>query len=133
MLFTRECDYAVRIFRALADGELVNVQDISQLEDISVSITYKIARKLEKAGYIKSYRGTNGGYRLKASLEKVTLYDVFLTIDRNLFITSCTKKEFQCNRNQAENPCMVHKEFLRLQDMIEKELKSRSLLEIMNG
>ena len=133
MLFTRECDYAIRIFRALADGALVNVQEISQMENLSVSITYKIARKLEKAGYIKSYRGTNGGYCLNTPLAEITLYDVFITIDRDMFITSCTKDEFKCSRNKAEHPCMVHKEFMRLQKMIEQELKSKSLLDIMNG
>lgn len=117
----------------MADGNTVNVQDISCMEDISPSIAYKISRKLEQAGYIRSYRGTNGGYALKKQLDEITLYDVFMAIDRNLFITSCTNSQFDCSRNTDGHPCMVHKEFVRMQDMIEKELKSKSLLEIMQG
>lgn len=131
MLFTRECDYAVRIMRALSDGKTLNVQKISECEDITTSITYKIARKLERAGYIRSYRGTNGGYALNMPLEDISLYEIFTVIDRDLFITSCTNSEFSCSRNTHDHKCMVHQEFLRLQSMIEGELKSKKLSDVM--
>ena len=127
MLFTRECDYAVRIIRALSGGGIVSVQDISAKEDITVSITYKITRKLEKAGMIESYRGSNGGYALKTPLDQMTLYDVFMVIDPNLLITECAGHSHTCSRNTGEHVCLVHGEFCRLQYLIMEELKAKPL------
>ena len=64
MLFTKECDYAIRIMRALSSGELISVSRICEMEHLPSAMTYKITRKLEKSGFLKSCRGTNGGYAL---------------------------------------------------------------------
>lgn len=133
MLFTRECDYAVRILRALSGGGIVSVQDISRQEDLSVSITYKITRKLEKAGIIKSYRGTNGGYAVNRPLDEMNLYDVFAVIDSELLITECAGHAHACSRNTDLHPCMVHSEFCRIQSVLMKELKSRPLSQVIKG
>lgn len=134
MLLTRECDYAVRILRALKGGGLINVAQIAEKEDISTQITYKLTRKLEKAGIIKSQRGVNGGYRLNIPLEQITLLDVFQAVDQNLIICDCScKGANRCSRNTKENPCMVHLEFCRLQQLMQQELSSKSVLEVIQG
>lgn len=131
MLLTRECDYAVRIMRALASGEIVSVQEICRREDITVSIAYKLTRKLEKAGCIQSHRGSSGGYSLKRRLDEVTLFDICTAVDKDLFVNSCTGPEGDCSRNTGEHPCMVHQEMCRLQAVLTKELRARSLREIL--
>ena len=138
MLFTRECDYAVRILRALSGGGVVSVQDICALEDLSVSITYKITRKLEKSGILKSFRGTNGGYALNRPLNDLTLLEVFTAVDSQLLVTECTGSlgtghSHSCSRNTADHPCLVHAEFLRIQSLLIKELNARPLSQIIKG
>lgn len=127
MLITREVDYAVRVLRVLSDGNIANVREICDKEDISMSIAYKITRKMEKAGIIKSYRGTNGGYALRKSLDHVTLYDVIEVVDKELLITECLRHSYDCSRNQEADPCKVHMEFLRLQKLLTDEIKSKPL------
>mgnify|MGYP000921566665 CR=1 FL=1 len=127
MLITREVDYAVRILRVLADKNIVSVREMCIREDISVSIAYKITRKLEKSGIIKSYRGTNGGYSLKKSLDEVTLYDVIEVVDKELLITECLQDEYHCSRNTKSDICKLHQEFYRLQEVLTDELQSKSL------
>ncbi|MBS6646160.1 MAG: Rrf2 family transcriptional regulator [Clostridiaceae bacterium] len=133
MLFTRECDYAVRIIRALSQGDVVSVQEISAKEDITVSITYKITRKLEKSGILKSHRGSNGGYSLCRPAAELTLYDVFTVIDPDLLITECMGASYSCSRNTGSHPCLVHGEFGRLQNLLVMELKSKPLSELFSG
>ncbi|MDD3279895.1 MAG: Rrf2 family transcriptional regulator [Lachnospiraceae bacterium] len=133
MLLTKECDYAVRILRALKSGELVNVAGISDREDISTQITYKLTRKLERSGLIESQRGVNGGYRLKASLEQITLLDVFKAVDQNMMVCDCSDGDHSCSRNTREHPCMVHLEFCRLQQLMQKELSEKSVLDVIEG
>lgn len=133
MLFTRECDYSVRILRVLSAGDVVNVQEIARREDISVSIAYKITRKLEKAGYIESFRGVNGGYAMKKPLKEITLYDLFQVVDRKLLITECMNHDFVCSQNSDIKPCLMHSEFLRIQDIVSQELKAKTLSEIFGA
>ena len=73
MLFTKECDYAIRIMRALSSGELISVSRICEMEHLPSAMTYKITRKLEKSGFLKSCRGTNGGYALNLKLAEISL------------------------------------------------------------
>ena len=65
MLITRECDYAVRVVRALAAGGRMSVGDICDKEFITAPFAYKILKKLQNAGIVKGYRGVLGGYALK--------------------------------------------------------------------
>lgn len=41
MLFTKECDYAIRIMRALSSGELISVSRICEMEHLPSAMTYK--------------------------------------------------------------------------------------------
>ena len=86
MLFTKECDYAIRIMRALSSGELISVSRICEMEHLPSAMTYKITRKLEKSGFLKSCRGTNGGYALNLKLAEISLYDLCAAIDPDILL-----------------------------------------------
>lgn len=131
MLFTRENDYTVRILRALANGEIANVQSIAEKEELTISITYKLARKLEKSGLLKSYRGVNGGYALAKPPEELSLYEVFEKVDANLLITECLEHGYNCPLNTDTKPCGVHQEFCRIQQIVNKELKAKKLTDLI--
>lgn len=47
MLLTRENDYAIRMLRAMKDGEKHTMKDICQEEEIPEAFAYKIVRKLQ--------------------------------------------------------------------------------------
>ena len=80
MVITRETDYALRILRALLDGELHAVGEIAQAELLPQAFAYKILKKLEKAGLLEIRRGTAGGCRLTADLDQTSLYDLMLAM-----------------------------------------------------
>ena len=48
MLITRECDYAVRVLRAMAEEKRVSVNEICEKELITAPFAYKILKKLQK-------------------------------------------------------------------------------------
>ena len=121
MLFTKECDYAIRIMRALSSGELISVSRICEMEHLPSAMTYKITRKLEKSGFLKSCRGTNGGYALNLKLAEISLYDLCAAIDPDILLLECMKEGY---------PCLVHHEFCRLQNMLVQEMKQKSLAEL---
>lgn len=131
MIITRECDYSIRVIRALSSYEVVNVSNICMMENIPETFAYKICRKLERAGIIQSFRGSTGGYKLVADAAILTLYDIVSAVNKNLYISSCTNEENICSQNTNEKPCMVHREFCRIQAMLTAELKKKSILSIL--
>ena len=48
MLITRECDYAVRVLRAMAEEKRVSVNEICEKELITAPFAYKILKKLQE-------------------------------------------------------------------------------------
>ena len=131
MLFTKECDYAIRIIRALSSGELVSVSNICATEQLPSAMTYKITRKLEKQGILKSCRGTNGGYCLNRALSEISLYDICASVDPDILLLECMKKDYHCSMNSQQKPCLVHREFCRLQSMLLQEMRQKSFIRII--
>ena len=132
MLLTKECDYGIRVIRALADGEKRMVQDICKAENIPGQYAYKILKKLENTGFLESTRGRKGGYRLIKPLNTFNLYDIIMAMDENMFINACLRKDRPCVRNTSDEPCAVHNEFERVQKILIEELKLKTITEIVS-
>jgi Rrf2 family protein len=133
MLISKECDYAVRIVRALADGGKRTAEDIGRMEKISHPFAYKILKKLEKSGLVQSFRGKAGGYALTMGVDKFSLYDVFSAVEERMILTACLQKGFACPMNKGDSPCRVHREFTRLQELLSAGLKERKLSEVLGS
>ena len=68
--------YATRLMLDLAlhnTGECIKVKDIAARQGISEKYLEQIISILNKAGYVKSVRGAQGGYRLAKEPEAYTL------------------------------------------------------------
>ena len=132
MLITRECDYAVRVIRALSGEERLSVNDICEREEITAPFAYKILKKLQKAKIVRGYRGVHGGYSLKKSVSEITLLDVYLAIDPGMYIIECMNPKKKCCRDEKlDGGCEVHQELLRIQERLQDMLSERSLQEIL--
>ena len=94
MFITRECDYAVRVVRALWGESRLSVSDICEKEAITAPFAYKILKKLQKAEIVKGYRGVHGGYSLNRGLDELTLYEVYSAIDPDMFIIECLDPKY---------------------------------------
>lgn len=133
MLITRECDYAVRVIRALSDEERLSVNDICEREEITAPFAYKILKKLQKAKIVRGYRGVHGGYSLKKSISELTLLDVYLAIDSGMYIIECMNPKKKCCRDEKlEGGCEVHQELSRIQNNLQQMLSEKTLQEILS-
>ena len=133
MLLTKECDYAIRIVRGLADGTIRSVKSLSELELVPIPFAYKILKKLEKGKIVVAHRGNAGGYQLVCDLGELTLFDILEKIDQRLLLNECLQEGYQCPRNDDGNPCTVHKELCRLQSMLADGLTEKSINEILEA
>lgn len=121
MLVTREMDYAIRAVRVLDRNGQLSASAVAEREHMQPAMTYKVLKKLQKAGVVESRRGVEGGYLLKRSSGELTLLDLFRAMEEELLVNECLKKGYRCVNN-ADGCCGPHGEFCRIQQVLEAEL-----------
>lgn len=94
--------YALRLMIDLAlndTGENISIKAISARQNISTKYLEQIISMLNRAGYVKSERGSNGGYKLTKKPEEYTVGMILRLTEGSLAITTCTEDEQnQCER-----------------------------------
>ncbi|MBQ4530729.1 MAG: Rrf2 family transcriptional regulator [Lachnospiraceae bacterium] len=130
--------YALRLMIDLAinhNGEMVRIKDIAERQHISEKYLEQIISVLKKAGYVKSFRGAQGGYQLAREPKEYTVGMIFRLTEGNMAPVACLEDENnQCEKanqcvslrlwsmmNEAINNVIDH---VTLQDMMEWELEN---------
>jgi len=132
MFLTKECDYGVRVIRALADGKKKTVETIAEEEHIPSKYAYKIVKKLERGGFVYSTRGRGGGYRILKSLDSFTLVDIVVSVDPGRYVNECLREESVCTfKHNPDGPCLVHQELARLQTLVIDALNAKTMDQIL--
>lgn len=126
MIISRELDYAVRIIRQLNKTKISNAAQIEKAECMSRDFARKILGKLKKADIVSAERGTNGGYYLRVDPKNLTLWDLKNVIEPGPVVNKCMIEGYVCPRN-CETPCAMHTECMRIEGIVEAELKRNSL------
>ena len=94
--------YAVRVMLDLAihnTGEYIKVKKIAERQGISEKYLEQIIAVLNKAGYVKSARGAQGGYRIAESPHSYTVGMILRLTEGSLCPVSCLEDEInECER-----------------------------------
>lgn len=94
--------YAVRVMLDLAlnnNGECIKVKEIASRQGISEKYLEQIIAVLNKAGYVKSVRGAQGGYRLAKEPEEYTVGMVLRLTEGSLAPVACLEENYgTCER-----------------------------------
>ena len=111
--------YALRLMLDLAvhnTGELVKIKDISARETISEKYLEQIISVLNKAGFVRSIRGPQGGYVLSKRPEEYTVGMILRLTEGSLAPVECAEKESgACER---EDDCVTLILWKKLNDAI---------------
>lgn len=130
MIINRECDYALRLVRNLNEITVTNISTIVERENVTKAIAYKVARKLEKAGLIRSVRGNAGGYMLTRKLDEITILDVYRIMEPDGLINSCFREGETCPHKQ-DNSCILHCELARIQSVLFDEMNRKTIRQLI--
>lgn len=95
--------------------KLVSVKEIATKLNISANHLSKVMQRLNKAGFIDSIKGFNGGFKLAVAPEKVTFLEIYETFDGKLKGSSCLLS------NNCSNNCI----FGDLIYSVNKQVKER--------
>ena len=88
--------YALRIMIDLAEhntGEYIRLKDISKRQGITLKYMEQIMPILTKSGYVKSFRGNNGGYMLAKRPEEYTAGEILRAAEGSLAPVGCIEDE----------------------------------------
>ena len=122
MRITLESDYALRIITAMAGYErITDAKTISQDTSVTIRFTLKILHKLVQGDLVESFKGVNGGYKLKTTPDKITLKQVIELIDGPIAIARCLDTDEGCSLNCDKSACDYHHIF----DIISIDLASK--------
>ena len=131
VLIVREFDYVLRIMRVLAQQGRLNVEMICEAEHLPQPYAYKLLKILEKAGMVRSFRGRFGGYQLAVKPDKVTMHDIYVAVEGELYINECMKEGHTCPNNGNGKFCTIHRELCDMQNHIKNEMQKRSLADML--
>ena len=96
--------YALRLMLDLAmhnDGNPVRIKDIAERQEVSDKYLEQIISNLNKAGYVKSIRGPQGGYKLSKDPSYYTVGMILRLTEGSLAPVACLDDEVnECVRQE---------------------------------
>jgi len=73
--------YAMMELTRTHRGDSVQIKDIADAQDIPQHYLEQLLVTLRKAGFVKSFRGTNGGYALAKAPSDITVHDILTALE----------------------------------------------------
>lgn len=105
--------YALRLMMDLAEnntGSPISLKDVAKRRDISDKYLEQIISILNKAGYVRSVRGAQGGYMLKMEPQNYTVGMILRQTEGSLAPVACIEDdEIVCDRQQQCVTSIVYK------------------------
>lgn len=132
MRLTTKGRYAVTAMLDLsinATGRPVNLFDISQRQDISLSYLEQLFAKLRKNKLVSSVRGPGGGYLLSRKGSEIHVAEIIDAVSESLDSTRCLGKS-DCQRGEI---CLTHHLWEDLSEQIHSFLSNISLADLVSN
>ncbi|MCR5640235.1 MAG: Rrf2 family transcriptional regulator [Lachnospiraceae bacterium] len=111
--------YALRLMLDLAiynTGNPVSLRDIAKRQEISEKYLEQIIATLNKAGFVRSVRGAQGGYVLRRSPKEYTVGDILRLTEGSLAPVACVGDGAEdCDR---EKDCVTMRVWSMLNEAI---------------
>ena len=110
MQISRKSDYALRAMIYVAaweDDKICSINEISEAEQVPREYLAKILKELSLQGFLHSYKGIHGGYRLARPREGITFLNIIEAMQGKVAINECIRHSTSggCGR---ELGCAMH-------------------------
>ncbi len=124
--------YGVRAILELATSgnkSPLQLKIIAQRQDISVKYLEQLMVVLKAAGFVRSIRGSKGGYMLAKAPDQIELIDVFHCLEGTVITVECVENKDYCVRAAD---CAARDLWVKVQKAIEDVLKTVTLQDLAN-
>lgn len=124
--------YALRIMLDLAGhiGETIKLKDIASRQEISEKYMEQIIAVLNKAGYVRSTRGAQGGYQLVKAPKDYTVGMILRLTEGSLAPVECLAEyALPCER---EGKCATVEVYRRIYEAVNNVIDTMTLQDLVD-
>lgn len=124
--------YALRIMIDLSShlGETSKLKDIASRQEISEKYMEQIIAVLNKAGYVRSTRGAQGGYQLVKQPKDYTVGMILRLTEGSLAPVDClSDNALPCDRN---GKCATVEVYKRIYDAVNNVIDSTTVQDLLD-
>lgn len=124
--------YALRLMLDIAvtgGDEYVSLKSIAERQQISGKYLEQIINSLCRAGYVKSARGMQGGYKLARPAEQYSVGSILRTIEGNLVPVACMEDE--PNRCPRSSQCATLDIWKQIDDAVNNVVDNTTLADLV--
>lgn len=124
--------YALRVMIDIAihsNDNYISLKDISARQNISVKYLEQVIALLNKAGFLISMRGNNGGYKLTKKPSAYTAGDILRAAEGTLAPVACLKGE--SNNCERRNSCSTISFWTNYYKLINEYIDSVTLQDLV--
>ena len=124
--------YGIRAILELAEnygkGPL-QLRAIAHSQEISAKYLEQLMALLKSAGFVRSIRGSKGGYILAKAPEQIKLSEVFNALEGHGITVGCVENKSYCARAAD---CVARQVWAEVQEAIMTILQSRTLQDLVD-
>ncbi|MCP3676316.1 MAG: Rrf2 family transcriptional regulator [Deltaproteobacteria bacterium] len=105
---SKAADYAIRglVYLSMkSDDGMSGIEEISKARSIPASYLAKLFQTLAKKGFVRSFRGPEGGFALTRPPSDINLLEVIEAVEGPIFLNECLIQRGYCPQDAV---CTVH-------------------------
>ena len=131
-LLARNTDYAVRamLYMVGKTPERVSTTELDEALGLPRPFMRKTLQTLQKAGYLASIKGKNGGFTLALSPEKIRLVDLMALFQGTVSMGECLFRKKVCG---CAGSCPLRKELKQAEVLAVGHLRTVTLASLAKG
>lgn len=135
-MLSRKTKYGLKALSYLArqeSDEPIQIQTISEAENISQKFLESILLSLKKAGYLGSKKGKGGGYYLLDKTRETSIASFYRILEGPIAMVPCVSLNFyeRCKDCPDEAQCDVHNLMIQVRDNTLSILEKTTLNEFV--
>jgi Rrf2 family cysteine metabolism transcriptional repressor len=110
----------------------VALNSIAERQQISENYLEQLFAALKKAKLVKSVRGSQGGYSLGRSPEKITVGDILRTLEGSMSPTECVSENCETHHCSNSECCVTRNVWEKIRDGIYNVIDNITLKELVD-
>lgn len=116
------------------DEEAVALSQIAERQGISMNYLEQLIAKLKKAGIVNGIRGAQGGYKLAANADEISIGDILRALEGDLNPVDCSEVNGTDGSNVCSNSdsCVTKYVWKRISDSINEAVDGIMLSELVD-
>ncbi len=101
---------------------------IAERQGISIKYLEQLMSLLRSSGFIRSVRGSRGGYALAKPPENIKLSEIFRCLEGSVATAECTENKDYCERAAD---CVAREVWVQVEEAIQNVLNSITLADLV--